>query len=197
MIKSHRRSGRFKVEGLSLPPELLLAALPGVGVRWRNAIAEAGKAAIWAIALRAHSQGEVRAGARGTSIHFTPERRDIEQLRRALRFTAEMLFAAGAREIITGVHGVPERMTSHDAGIFEHGPLDPAAYTFSMSHLFGTARMSLRPEDGVVGPEFAVHGRRGLYVVDSSVFPTNLGVNPQLTIMAVAMHAAERLAARS
>jgi choline dehydrogenase-like flavoprotein len=59
-----------------------------------------------------------------------------------------------------------------------------------MTHLFGTARMSARSEDGVVGPDFAVHGTQGLYVVDSSAFPTNLGVNPQHTIMAVAMHAA-------
>ena len=194
-IDEHRRTGRFKVEGLSLPPELFLAALPGVGRGWRNAIAASRRAAMWAIALRAYAHGEVRDGILGTSIRFDLERRDIEHLRPALRFTAEMLFEAGAREVITGVHGLPERIASpDDARVFEQGPLDPAAYVFSMSHLFGTARMSLRSQDGVVGPDFAVHGRRGLYVVDSSVFPTNLGVNPQLTIMAVAMHAAERLA---
>ena len=56
--------------------------------------------------------------------------------------------------------------------------------------------MSVSARDGVVAPDFAVHGRRGAYVVDSSIFPTNLGVNPQHTIMAVAMHAAERIAER-
>jgi choline dehydrogenase-like flavoprotein len=45
----------------------------------------------------------------------------------------------------------------------------------------------------VVGPDFAVFGARGLYVVDSSVFPTNLGVNPQEAIMGVAMLAGQRL----
>jgi choline dehydrogenase-like flavoprotein len=38
-----------------------------------------------------------------------------------------------------------------------------------------------------------VHGTRNLFVVDSSVFPTNLGVNPQQSIMGVAMLAAERI----
>ena len=61
--------------------------------------------------------------------------------------------------------------------------------------LFGTARMSSRPEAGVVGPDFCVRGTDNLYVVDSSVFPTNLGVNPQLSIMAMARLAVERLAA--
>ena len=66
-----------------------------------------------------------------------------------------------------------------------------------LTHLFGTARMSLRAGDGVVGPDFAVHGTRNLFVVDSSVFPTNLGVNPQLTIMGMAMLAANRIAGGS
>lgn len=197
-IDEQRREGRFKVEGLSLPPELFFAALPGVGTGWRRAIAESRRAALWAVALRAYGEGDVRETRSGASIRFALDARDIENLRRALRFTGECLFDAGAREVVSGVHGLPERVASRDElRAFDRAPLDPAAYTFSMSHMFGTARMSLRPADGVVGPDFAVHGRRGLYVVDSSVFPTNLGVNPQLTIMAVAMHAAERVASRT
>lgn len=195
-IDAYRQAGRFKVETVSLPPETFLATLPGVGDSWVAAMAQASRAASWAVALRAYAHGEVREGRFGRTIRFDPETRDIENLRRALRITAELLFLAGAREVITGVHGLPERITSADqARLFEDGPLDPAAYLFSMSHLFGTARMSVRPAEGVVGPDFGVHGVRGLYVVDSSVFPTNLGVNPQLTIMAIAMHAAERIAA--
>ena len=49
--------------------------------------------------------------------------------------------------------------------------------------------MSVRPSEGVVGTDFGVHGTRGLYVIDSSIFPTNLGVNPQNPIMGIAMHA--------
>jgi choline dehydrogenase-like flavoprotein len=194
-VDEHRERGRFKVETVSLPTEMFLATLPGVGRRWVEAMAQASKAASWAVVLRAYAHGRVREGPFGTTIHFDLERRDMENLRRGLRVTAELLFAAGAREVVTGVRGLPERIGSEDqAALLEGGPLDPAAYLFSMSHLFGTARMSVRPADGVVGTDFAVHGRQGLYVIDSSVFPTNLGVNPQLTIMAVAMHAAEQLA---
>lgn len=194
-IDEHRHDGGFKIETIALRPELFLATLPGIGRRWVRAMAEARHAAMWAVALRAGSEGSVRPGGRTERIHFDLGRRDVDRLRRALRVTAELLFAAGAREVLTGVHGLPERIVSAaQVRVFDDAPLDPAAYAYSMSHLFGTARMSLRAEDGVVGPDFAVHGRRGLYVVDSSVFPTNLGVNPQLTIMAVAMHAAERVA---
>jgi choline dehydrogenase-like flavoprotein len=53
--------------------------------------------------------------------------------------------------------------------------------------------MSMRSEAGVVGGDFRVHGTDNLYVVDASVFPTNLGVNPQLSIMALARIAAQRI----
>ena len=191
----HRVDGRFKVEALSLPPELLFARLPGVGRAWIKNIAEAGHLALWAVQLRAYAEGVVRGSLAAANLRFDLEPRDVANLRRGLRVTAELLFAAGAREVITGIHGLPERLTRPEqARLLEEGPDDPACYTLALTHLFGTARMSVRPADGVVGPDFALHGRRGCYVIDSSVFPTNLGVNPQHTIMAVAMHAAGQLA---
>jgi choline dehydrogenase-like flavoprotein len=65
----------------------------------------------------------------------------------------------------------------------------------SMTHLFGTARMGADRATSVVRPDFRHHTVAGLYVADSSVFPTNLGVNPQLPIMAMAARCAERIIA--
>ncbi|MBK7977359.1 MAG: GMC family oxidoreductase [Deltaproteobacteria bacterium] len=45
-------------------------------------------------------------------------------------------------------------------------------------------------------PEHAVHDVPGLYIVDGSVVPSPPGVNPQMTIMALAHRAAERIAAK-
>ena len=50
--------------------------------------------------------------------------------------------------------------------------------------------MGIDPRSSVVGPDFECHEAAGLYVVDSSVFPTNLGVNPQHSIMAMSRLAA-------
>jgi choline dehydrogenase-like flavoprotein len=196
-VYHHLHDYRCKIETLSLPPEIIFAQLPGVGGEWLAEIARAGHLATWGVVLRAHAEGSVRRSrlSGGTDIRFDLEPRDVVNLRRGLRFAAELLFEAGAREVIPGIHGLPTRLRSPDqVRLIESGPDDAASYALTMSHLFGTARMSLRPGDGVVGPEFSVHGLRGLYVVDSSVFPSNLGVNPQHTIMAVAMHAARRIA---
>jgi choline dehydrogenase-like flavoprotein len=53
-------------------------------------------------------------------------------------------------------------------------------------HPLGTARAAARPDCGVVDGDLAVHGVWGIYVADGSVVPSALGVNPQLTIMALA-----------
>jgi choline dehydrogenase-like flavoprotein len=44
----------------------------------------------------------------------------------------------------------------------------------------------------VVGPDFRVHGFANLFLCDASVFPTSVGVNPQLTVMGMAQYAANR-----
>lgn len=193
----HRKDGRFKIETISLPPEMVFARMPGVGAHWLENMARAPRAVIWAVQMRAFAEGSVRERFFGTDVLYDLAPQDLVNLRRGLRFTAELMFAAGAREVMPGIHGLPERIGPDQLDLLTQGPADPRAYSFIVSHLFGTARMSVRPADGVVGTDFAVHGTRGLYVVDSSIFPTNTGVNPQHAIMGVAMLAARRMAGLS
>jgi choline dehydrogenase-like flavoprotein len=191
----HRKDLRVKIETIGLPPEMMLTRAPGVGRRWVETMTELPHATMWAVQMRAHAKGRIRERLWGTDATYDLTDQDMINLRKGLRFTAEMMFAAGAREIILGIPGLPERIKSVDqAVLLENGPSNPAAYSFIASHLFGTARMSLRPGDGVVGADFAVHGTKNFYVLDSSIFPTNLGVNPQHAIMGVAMMAAGRIA---
>lgn len=50
----------------------------------------------------------------------------------------------------------------------------------------GTARMGSSSKVGVVSPTGRMWAYENLYVADSSLFPTATGVNPQLTIYALA-----------
>ena len=64
------------------------------------------------------------------------------------------------------------------------------------AHILGGARLGADPGASVVSPDHEVWGYPGLYVADGSVLPANVGVNPSLTITAMAERAMSRLAAR-
>jgi enediyne biosynthesis protein E9 len=61
------------------------------------------------------------------------------------------------------------------------------------AHPLGSARLADAPDLGVAGPDGQVHGHPGLYIADGAAVPTALGVNPSLTIAALAERIAGRL----
>ena len=62
------------------------------------------------------------------------------------------------------------------------------------AHQMGGCRMTHDPSSRVVGTDHRVEGFENLYVVDGSVLPTSLGVNPSETIYALAHRAVEPVA---
>ena len=191
----YRKTQRFKVEVLNLPPEMILTRLPGIGSSLREYIADFDKFGLWVTQNRLKAHGKVRPFGRDVRVSYTPTAGDMQRVRFGLKVMMEMMFSVGARAVFPGVYGLPMRMGPDDLKLVDDAPLDPRPYMWLATHLFGTARMGKDPRTSVVGENFESHEAKGLYVIDSSVFPTNLGVNPQHTIMAVAMLAARRLAA--
>src|SRR3954454_22634629 len=72
----------------------------------------------------------------------------------------------------------------------EGGPLSK----FMTVHPLGGCPMADDPARGVVDDAGRVHGYPGLLVLDGSIVPTSLGVNPSKTIAALAERGAHRLA---
>jgi choline dehydrogenase-like flavoprotein len=186
-----------KFETINVPPEVSAARLPGAGARFARRLEQLPYLANWSFAMKAEAQGTIRPSILfGDKVTYDLTDSDLARLRTAMRKLGEMHFAAGAREIVTAVAGLPETLTSPDQlDAFDRAPLDPRAYSMVMTHLFGGCRAGRDPATSVVDPQLKVHGVDGLYVMDASVFPGNTGVNPQHSIMSVAMAAAARLAA--
>lgn len=61
------------------------------------------------------------------------------------------------------------------------------------AHILGGAPMSHNAEEGVVDENFQVHNYDGMYIIDGSIMPANPGVNPSLTIAALAEYAMSRI----
>ncbi|HET9677493.1 MAG TPA: GMC oxidoreductase, partial [Solirubrobacterales bacterium] len=65
------------------------------------------------------------------------------------------------------------------------------------AHILGGAVIGSSPEDGVVDSGQRVFGYENLLVCDGSAVPANVGVNPSLTITALAEHAMSQVPAAS
>ena len=189
---------RFRLATQLLPLELLLARAGVVGTRLSELLRRAGQVSSWTASVRSGAEGRVVPGFFGrASIRYTPAPADLEAIREGVHALARLLFDLGASRVFPGVAGMPDELTAaSQAGALRSAPLDPRAYSIVVGHIFGTCRMAGEPARGVVGPDFRVHGTERLYVADASVFPTNLGVNPQHAIMTLARHAAEGLMER-
>ena len=185
-----------KFETINVPPEVAASRLPGAGRKLAGYLERLDKLAVWAVALRADAEGSVRPSwLLGDLVRYQLTRHDVERLRAGVAAAARMHFLAGALEVLPGVHGAPEVLTSMDqVKAIEEGPLDAGAYALLCTHLFGGCRASAQASGGVVDGKLRVHGVDGLYVMDASVFPSNTGVNPQHSIMALSHVAASRLA---
>jgi cholesterol oxidase len=65
------------------------------------------------------------------------------------------------------------------------------------AHILGGVPFGESAEEGVIGPDCQVHGHAGIFVVDGSILPANPGVNPSLTITAMAEYAMSQVPAKS
>ncbi len=185
----------LKLETLAIPPELVSSRLSGGGVELMERLARYRHITMWCLAVRAESTGTVSRSLFGGRpvVRYTLDEPDMRRFREGLKLLARQHFAAGARSIIPGIAGLPYELGPDQLKLIDEAPLDPRNYIAILSHLFGGCVMGSDPKTSVTDGMGRVHGTEGLVVADASVIPTNLGVNPQHTIMALAQVFAEGL----
>jgi choline dehydrogenase-like flavoprotein len=190
-------SERMKFEVVGLPPSVAVSRLPGYGRTLVERLGSIERLAHWGVQIRSEAFGRVRPGfGGGAAIRWDMTPADVARLKIGVRRLVEMAFAAGAKRVLLGVAGLPEIIEEPRQldPLFDL-PDDPRLFHYICAHLFGTAKIGADPRSGVVRETGETWDLPGLYAVDASVFPTNLGVNPQHTISAIAWLMAERIAA--
>lgn len=183
---------KFEVLGFGLG--VMAGRLDGIGRALAREIDDMAHVVDWGAAVRAEARGRVRLFRGKPLVTYQPTPRDVAKFRRGLRVMGEMMLAAGADHVSPGVAGFVERTSRLEdlVRLEQEGPRRASAYTGAITHMFGTCRMGSDPRQSVVRPDFRHHAVDALYVADSSVFPTSIGVNPQIPIMAVATLCARR-----
>jgi choline dehydrogenase-like flavoprotein len=172
-------------EGVAGPPAYAAMSLPLTGARHAEAMADYQRLAQFGVMVSDSSRGSVHALAGRPLIRYDLVDADLRRFRAGLARLRELFEAAGAREVYLPLPaGVsPERARLRDLKLMAFHPL-------------GTARADARAAHGVIDGELQVHGAHGVYVADGSAVPSSLGVNPQLTIMALATRLAFGLLGR-
>jgi choline dehydrogenase-like flavoprotein len=171
--------------------------MPGIGDEHQERLAHYGNVASTGVHLSDSSRGRVAIAAGGAlRITYRLTRDDAARLSFGIARAAELFYAAGAREVYPQIGGVPtiarERIAELDAS-----PPPARRMRLEAFHPLGTARMDADPARGVVDTDGAVHGYQDLYIADGSLFPSSIGVNPMMTIIAMASRVARQLAERT
>ncbi|MCU1589166.1 MAG: oxidoreductase [Frankiales bacterium] len=148
---------------------------------------------------RDHGGGEVTLDEHGQALHHysVDDPRDQEQIRKGLRVLAELHLAAGAEELWLNTPFAPGFRRGDDLGAWLTGlyamPIGAGGIAIGSAHQMGSARMGLDPTTSVADPTGELHDVKGVWVGDTSAFPTPSGANPMLTCMALSHRTAENL----
>jgi long-chain-alcohol oxidase len=153
------------------------------------------------ILLRDRDAGRVMANRWGyPRVRYDVSRYDAAHMRRALEAAARIMAAAGAEELFTlqtpptrirpgGPDWIARFMRAADATGYRKLRMSYVSF-----HQMGTAAMGADPRRGAVDGRGESFDVKGLYVADGSAFPAPSGVNPMITIMALADHVARGIA---
>jgi choline dehydrogenase-like flavoprotein len=195
----------LKYETGALHPHLFIPFSPWRGAREHFSLMEAMSSTVpIGVLLRDRDGGEVRVGRDGEPIvRYALSEFDTVHLRTGLDGAAQILEAAGARRIYSshaqwvgydpGAGGSSRERFMAEADAAGYGP---GQITLGSFHIMASARMGGFPSISACDPTGQTWEVRDLYVFDGSAFPTASGVNPQISIQAVAHMGARALAAR-
>ena len=191
-----------KIESAPLHPALLALVTP-----WREPdhygklMRELPKLSLTGILLRDSGAGRVTVREGTARVDYRLSRQDLTHMRKGIEAGARILEAAGAREIFTSQAAYVAYRPGQSGGIEafmdevdRHG-YGPGQIGYVSFHQMGSCRMGNDSQTSVIGADHQAHAVNGLFVADGSAFPSASGVNPMITIMAMAHRASRFIAA--
>ncbi|MBI2374244.1 MAG: GMC family oxidoreductase [Deltaproteobacteria bacterium] len=183
--------------GLFLPPNVLAAGLPGVGPELAERVGNLGHLAVFGGIVHDEEGGRVhRFFGREPLLTYRLAPADKEHMIRGVQVLARIYLEAGAREVFPPFFGMQPIRSVDEIGSRVHTGLSARKMECVTFHPLGSCRIGRNAGEGVVNPWGESFELPGLFVADGSVFPTSIGVNSQLPIMAMATRIAWQLAER-
>ncbi|MFE1444050.1 GMC family oxidoreductase N-terminal domain-containing protein [Streptomyces sp. NPDC058739] len=188
-VEEHHERDGVLIEATATPPGMGTFVLPGLGAGLRRELDDAHRLATLGAMIADRPSGRVLGGGR-TLIRYDLHRRDAGRLLHAVRAMGELLLAAGAEEVLTGIPATPRVRT---LGELDDLLARTGAHQFHVSayHPTGTVAAGADPRRCPADARGRLRGVHGVLIADASVLPSCPEVNPQLSIMAAALAVTE------
>ncbi|MCG8306110.1 MAG: GMC family oxidoreductase [Cytophagales bacterium] len=165
------RAKGFKLENVFAGPASVAMLFPGYGADHLEFMRHYNRMTCAEVAVRDENAGEILVDKKGNMVvKKDMTEQDHSRMQQGVEVLKEILAASGAKRVI-------------------ESPL------YFGLHLMGGARIGVDPVAAVVDPDFKLKTQRNIYVCDSSLFPNAPGINPALTIMALAHKLSRQLIA--
>jgi choline dehydrogenase-like flavoprotein len=183
------------------------AGLSSAMIPWRSGrdhkllMGKLGNASTFIGLVRDRGAGRVTIDAQGDAVVAYPlaDALDRAHLMRALDVMAEAHVAAGARAIVDLAPGRSLWTRGGDLAAYTERlrgiPNGAGGRALFSAHQMGTARMGADAATSVADPEGQLHDVPGVWIGDTSAFPTAVGSNPMVTCMALARRTAQAILA--
>jgi choline dehydrogenase-like flavoprotein len=192
VLKTGKRG--YMLESIFLAPYQFSLPLPGFQYDEKQMMSRYSHYALIGSLLHDASVGNVfLGGPLGTILEYQLAPEDAAMMLEGMKSAARVLFAAGATQVITSHKKKTVLNSENDLHVIDERGSNPSAMNVGSAHPQGGNRMGGDAKTSVVDSYSRVNGFQNLFVCDASVFPTSIGVNPQLTVMALATRAAENI----
>lgn len=170
-------------------PVATATMMPGVGAEHLRLMARYEHLAVFTAMIHDTSAGQVRPrGDLNLRIDYQPDEHDRRELLGGLVACVRLLFAAGARKVYVPGDPVVALKPGDPLDLLTELPISPGSLQLTAVHPMGTLPMGDNPKTAVVDSRGRSFHLDGLWVADASLFPTSIGVPPQLSVYALGLH---------
>jgi choline dehydrogenase-like flavoprotein len=184
-------------EGAFVPPDMGAASVTFFGPRYSEVMERFNNVGYFGFMIEDTSRGRVLLGPGGKPVMtYVMNDHDVARLKRGMEVLMRVFMAAGAEAVFPQMAGFTEVVDMRDIERFRRARHYARDFDLTAHHPLGTCHMGVDPRSSVVGPTHEVHDLPGLFICDGSAVPSSIGVNPMMTIMAMATRAAQYVARR-
>jgi len=184
----------FMIESVFVSPATFSTATPGIGKENAEFLEKYDYSAVAGVLIQDEANGTVSLNwSNDAVVDYILSDTDGKKLLKGLKTVAEIFFAAGATKVITGHIQKTVLENIDDLSLIDERGFGLGSFRLASAHPQGGNRMGVDKKTSVVNSYCRSHDIENLYICDASVFPTSLGVNPQLTVMTIASLAAKKI----